>query len=62
VVSELPDETYTKREFLLMRAIQRGANWDAAQAAVDRAIQNNPGWESDERKPYREWANGPRDF
>lgn len=51
------DHKYTLRQFLIMRSLQRGANWDAAVQAVDKAIRNNPKWDSEEEKTYREWED-----
>lgn len=53
----VPDFKYTRRQFLLMRSLQRGANWEAAVAAVTKCFDNNPAWDSDEEKTYREWED-----
>jgi hypothetical protein len=53
----VPDHRYTRRQFLIMRSLRRGANWEAACLAVDKCIQNNPKWDGDDVKTYMEWED-----
>lgn len=53
----IPDHKYTRRQFLIMRSLQRGANWEAATAAVTECFRNNPMWDSEELKTFTEWED-----
>lgn len=50
-----PDHKYTRRQFLIMRSLQRGATWDAALQAVTKYLTNNPDVDSEEARNYMEW-------
>lgn len=53
--------TYTRREYMVMRAIKRGALFSAAINAVDKAMTRNPKWDTDEAMSWDEWEAFYRD-
>lgn len=53
--------TYTRREYMVMRAIKRGALFSAAVNAVDKAMTSNPAWDTDDAKSWDEWEAFYRD-
>lgn len=54
-------EVYTRRQFLLMRAINEGAAWPEAMEAVDSTLMSHPDWDREETRTYSQWVDGWRD-
>lgn len=54
-MTDYTEPAYTRRQYLVMRSINRGATYTVAADAVEKCIRNNPGWESAELKTYDEW-------
>lgn len=46
---------YTRRQYLLMRALNNGANWEASVTAVNIALRTHPEWNTDEMRTYAQW-------
>ena len=55
------DEQYSRQQYLLMRAMLRGANYEAAFQSVTDAIGRHPEWDMTERRTYRQWEDGRGD-
>lgn len=55
-VNEVGDVQYTRRQYLIMRSVNRGATYTVAANAVQDAIDNNPEWDTEEVKTYIEWG------
>lgn len=52
------DESYTRRQYLLMRAMLKGANWESAMEAIGSTVLAHPEWDMEERRTYRDWEAG----
>lgn len=52
----MDDEKYTRRMYLLMKAVQRGANWQRAIEQVARFAHEHPELNMEgEVKTYMQW-------
>ena len=49
------DELYTRRKYLLMKAVQAGSAWPVAIEAVSSLALSHPEWDMEEAKTYADW-------
>ena len=51
----VPDFKYTLRQFILMKTLQRGKDWDTALSAVTQTALYRPDLDLTEMRTFMDW-------